>query len=383
MPGRRLVLFGAGMTGRGQVAQLAFEDGWDLTLVDRDASLIRLLREAGRYTVRLLSERPREVVVTGYRAWHVSESAAITQAVCEADLVVTSVLEPNLPQVAATLAPALTTRLRIRPQRPLNVVAAENMVGSSTALHGYLRRHMAGDVFGLLAGSVAFPDSMIARVVPVAADPLLILAEEYSEWTADRRAVVGAPPELRGLEWVDNQPARLQRKLFIHNTGHAICGYLGWLAGYHYVHQAAGDPQIMARLSAAIAEAGEAVSREHGFAREEVRGYEDNLKKRLVIATLPDDLRRVIRQPIRKLGREERLVGPLLLCHKHGVPGEALCYGVAAALRARVPGDEEFERLAAAIQKHGPLGALRELVGYEPPAAFATAIREAYEELGR
>ena len=53
---------------------------------------------------------------------------------------------------------------------------------------------------------------------------------------------------------------------------------------------------------------------------EDVRAYEENLMGRLVISALPDDIRRVIRQPIRKLGQEERFVGPLALCEQHGLP---------------------------------------------------------------
>ena len=108
MPDRRLVLFGAGMTGRGQVAQLAFEDGWSLTFVDSDAALVDLLRRAGSYTAHLLGEQgARDVEIGGYQALHTSETEAIAQAVTAADLIVTSVLEPNLAAVASTLAPAL------------------------------------------------------------------------------------------------------------------------------------------------------------------------------------------------------------------------------------------------------------------------------------
>jgi mannitol-1-phosphate 5-dehydrogenase len=383
MPGKRLVLIGAGMTGRGQVAQLAYEDGWELTLVDKDARLVETLRDAGQYTVRLLSDQTRDLVIGRYHALHTSEAAGLADAVSAADLVVTSVLEPNLPDAGATLAAALLPRLNSPASEPLNVIAAENMNSSSTVLAGHVRANLPAELRERLDRLVGFPNSMIARVVPVATDPLFITAEEFSEWTADRLAAMGEPPALRGLDWVANQTARLQRKLYIHNTGHAVCGYLGWLAGYRYVHEAAQDPAIMAALSRAIAESGEAVSREHGFERESVRAYEDNLKGRLVISALPDDIRRVIRQPIRKLGKEERLVGPLMLCERYGLPTEGLCHGVAAVLRSRMPGDDQFERMAEAVDRMGPIEALRELVDYQPSPAVRSAIERSFEALAR
>lgn len=369
------------MTGRGQVAQLAHEDGWRLTLVDCDAKLVGLLRRAGSYTVRLLSQRAREVRIGGYQALHTEEASEIAEAVRSADLVVTSVLEPNLPAVGRVVAGALVGRLREGDGRPLNVVAAENMNNSSTVLRGHVAAHIPPDCRTAFERAIGFPNSMIARVVPVAKDPLLIVAEEYSEWTADRTVVVGEPPRLTGLEWVTNQTARLQRKLYVHNTGHAVCGYLGRLKGHRYVHEAAQDPEIMERLSAAIAESGEAVSREHGFAREETRAYEDNLKQRLVIADLPDDIRRVIRQPIRKLGKEERLVGPLILCEKFALPCAGLCHGVAAVLASRMREDEQFVRMGEAVERLGPIGALEALVGWRPGERAAGQIARAYAQL--
>lgn len=381
MAGRRLVLIGAGMTGRGQVAQLAHEDGWSLTLVDRDEALIDALRRAGAYTVRLLGEPTREVRISGYQVLHVDETEALAAAVTRADLVVTSVLEPNLPAVGETLSRALGPRLAERTPRPLNVVAAENMSDSSTVLAGHVRRHLDAADRSTLDARVGFPNSMIARVVPVAGDPLFILTEGFSEWTADRLAAVGPPPVLAGLEWVENQAARLQRKLFIHNAGHAVCGYLGWLRGHRLIDRAARDPEVMAAIVQATGEAGEAISREHGFDRQVIRAYEDNLCSRLVVDALPDDIRRVIRQPLRKLGRNERLLGPLRLCERHGLPSAGLCRGIAAVLACRLPGDEQFEQMAATVKAVGPIAALTELVGYRPSPAAAAAIEQAWAAL--
>ena len=388
MAAKRLVLMGAGMTGRGQVAQLAYEAGWDLTLVDRSAALVERLRAAGQYSVRLLSaSSERLVVVKGFQALHTTDASALAEAVGQADLVVTSVIENNLPEAGVTLAAALSARLRTGVEQPLNLIAAENMEHSSADLQKYIRAHLDPALLPVFQERAGFPNSMISRVVPVADDPLAITTEEYSEWTADRSACLGAPPDLAGLEWVANQSARLERKLFIHNTGHVICGYLGWIKGYRYIHETAQDPEVMAHIQGAIHESGAAVSAEHHFPREQVQAYEDHLLGRLVIAALPDDLRRVIRHPLRKLGREERLVGPLRLCEKHHLPAPELCYGIAAVLAGcNIPYayqeyDDQSERVRAALQHLGPVETLRDLTGFQASPEAARFIRESYEQL--
>mgnify|MGYP000906780523 CR=1 FL=1 len=188
----------------------------------------------------------------------------------------------------------------------------------------------------------------------------------------------GTAPLLNGLEWITNQTARLQRKLYIHNTGHAVCGYLGWLKGYTYIHEAAQDATIMTHISQAIHESGTAISMEHGFTAMDVQAYEDNLKERLVISALPDNIRRVIRQPIRKLGKEERFLGPLMLCEKFNLPRAGLCFGIAAALNCRMPGELQFEQMAESVDRWGPIGALAELVDFQPEEKTAHEILQAF-----
>jgi len=381
MSDRHLVLFGAGMTGRGQIAQFAFEDGWQLTLVDSNAELVQLLTEAGQYTVRLLGPHStREITIAGFQVLHTSQAKEIAAAVCSADLVATSVLPTNIPSVAETLAVALTERLERNIDSPLNVIAAENMARSSTTLRQCILPYIPVGLHDKFERTFGFPDCMIARVVPVAQDPLLIMAEDYSEWTADVTAVRGEPPVLPGLEWVGNQAARLQRKLYIANTGHATCAYWGWLAGYRYIHQAAQDEQIMKRIKATIAESAQALTCEHDFNTEELTAYQASLTDRLPAEALPDEIRRVIREPVRKLGRSERLLGPLQLCLKHGLPTTNLCRSVAAVLACRVPGDPEFDHMQSYVETRGPVTALQELVGYQLPDEIAEQIEKAYQE---
>jgi len=359
----RLVIFGAGMTGRGQVGQLAYEAGWRLTFVDRDAELVECLRQAGQYVVRLVSAHPREVVVSGYRILHVSQGQELASELAEADLVVTAVLPTNLPGLAPMLAEAMRRAVAAGRKQPLNIVAAENMNDSSQALWRGVQAYLTPEETERFAVQFGFPDSMIARVVPVAEDSLYILAEDYNEWTADAQACIGEPAELPGLEWVPNQKARLQRKLYIHNTGHATCAYLGALKGYEFVHEAAREPRILEWTRQAICESGAAVAAEHGFADEDIKDYEENLLARLPGDLLPDALVRVVRQPLRKLGPDERLLGPVRLCEEYGLPCEGLCRAIAAVLLLDLPGDRQCSQIKELVEQLGPRAAVEQIIG--------------------
>lgn len=62
---RKIVLFGAGATGRGHVGLLCWQGGFELVLVDKKLELVELLRRAGRYTVRLWRNRAPQTWLFG------------------------------------------------------------------------------------------------------------------------------------------------------------------------------------------------------------------------------------------------------------------------------------------------------------------------------
>jgi mannitol-1-phosphate 5-dehydrogenase len=184
--------------------------------------------------------------------------------------------------------------------------------------------------------------------------PLELLGEEYSEWTADRTALRGPEvPAVRTLELVDDQARFLQRKLYIHNTGHATIGYLGFLKGYTYIHEAGQDPEIMEVCRKAIEESGWAIEKEYGFSAEVIAKYRAALTDKCTSSELPDEILRVVREPLRKLGPEERFFGPIGLMLKHGRQPEYILYGVCAALLAKIPQDAQSEEIASLLDSYG------------------------------
>ena len=370
-----VLIIGAGATGRGHVAQLAVESGYAVTLLDKDASLCARLRASESYSVRLVSGHTRTVTIRDFRILHTSEKEDIFSAFRDSTLVFTSVCPGNLRDAAAAMREPFARWLKAAGPRDFkNVLCCENMNHSSTSFRDHLLEDFPGELREKLDRQVGFADTMVARVVARPADPLSLLGEEYSEWTADRRAFRGPDlPEIRTLELVEDQTRFLQRKLYIHNTGHATIGYLGFLKGYTFIHEAAQDPRIMAICEKAIEESGWAIEKEYGFPAEVIRAYRAALTEKCVSPELPDEILRVVREPVRKLGREERFFGPIGLLLAHGRMPESLLYGVCGALLAHIPGDEQSARIRALIRQKG-VSCLDELTGMTVPAAVRARI---------
>jgi mannitol-1-phosphate 5-dehydrogenase len=381
---KQVVIFGAGATGRGHIGQLAASSGYHLTFVDKDETLVRELAAAGQYTVRLISSSIRDAVVGGYAVHSAQDEAAIADSVASTNLVLTAVLAENLPDVARSLARAITRRAERGIASTLNVVACENMIGGSSCLQRNVLPALDARYHAYLSQYVGFPNAMISRVVPAPTGSRLLLeAEDYNEWPVDRGAFLGEDPGIAGLELVNNLPALLERKLFMHNTGHAVCGYLAYLKGYAVMCDAILDPWIRQTVYGAMTESGLALVQKHGFTRTNVDTYRDDFIPRVAGRLISDPVSRVIRSPRRKIGRNERLIGPACMALDYGLEPRNLALGIAALLRYDAPEDAEAMDLCAALAQQGVAHVLETYAGLDLQryGRLLTLVQEAQEEL--
>jgi mannitol-1-phosphate 5-dehydrogenase len=371
-----VILFGAGATGRGHVGLHVWLAGCHVTFVDKNRALVDALASAGAYTARLYADGCREIVVSDFDVFYYEERDAIADAISRADLVLTAVFDQNLSDVAQTVARAVTASRLAGRTLPLNFIACENMMGSSSVLARHVYALLDDADRGYCDAYFGFPDCMISRVVPrPRADSLDIIAEDYSEWTANVAEFRGPKPEwLYNLELVDNQDARLERKLFIHNGGHAICGYNGFHRGHRYIHEAVADPVVGQAVLGALDELGEVVRRKHGFSAESIEKYKQDLVRRGAVPEMQDEILRVVRDPIRKLSPRERLVAPALLAVEYGLPRTWIVRGIVAALRYHHPADAQSVRLHDLLAERGLRPVLAEVCELPEDSPLAAEI---------
>ena len=254
----KIVVFGAGATGRGHIGLLAWQAGYKIIFVDKDAELVSTLQKAGKYTVSLCGEKNRNIMVTDFKVHHSEDRKEIAQQIVTASLVLTAVFDQNLADIAQTLALAVELCRKAGRKKTLNCIACENMQDSSSTLGNHVRALLSADNIKYLDSWIGFPDCMISRVVPrPEPDPLYLVAEDYNEWTARAEDFKGdKPAALTDLELVPDQSARLERKFFIHNGGHAICGYVGFHRKHRYIHEAVADKVVAEHVLGALDEIG-------------------------------------------------------------------------------------------------------------------------------
>jgi mannitol-1-phosphate 5-dehydrogenase len=206
-----------------------------------------------------------------------------------------------------------------------------------------------------LLDCVGFPNCMLSRAAIASGNghSLEVLTEEYDEWTVDKFECRGAALSFPGLEIVNNQLGRFERKLFIYDGGHTICGFLGRLHGCRYIHEAAALPEIRETVLGAMNESARVLQRRHRFDLKDLERYVAQSESRLHAAELQDEVSRAIRAPLRKLSRGDRLVGPADGLVSMGLDPVHLARGIAAGFCAPIKDDPQGVQIADHIKRIG------------------------------
>ena len=375
----KLVQFGAGNIGRSFIGQVFSQSRWDLVFVDVDEKLVSLLNEKKRYTLAIKREgREDELRSIGpVRAVDGRDAAAVSEELADADIAATSVGKNALIKVLPVIARGLETRRRRYGERPLDIIIAENAREAPELFRNVLSAELGGEYpLDRLAGIV---ETSIGKMVPImrkedlVSDPLLLFAEEYETLIVDRRGFKGPIPDVKALCPVEPIEAYVDRKLFIHNLGHAAAAYQGYRALASGDSRTATIPQTLilpgveARVRQAMNQSAAALLAEYRgvFGKQDLSDHIEDLIRRFKNTALADTVHRVGRDLPRKLSRDDRLTGAMILCVKHGLPFDAIAEVYRAALDfacpdengALFPADAEF-RKKYALDKKAAAGAL-------------------------
>ena len=375
--------FGGGNIGRGFIGKILAEAGYEVVFADINMTVIDRLNQDHGYTVHVVGEGvDQHETVKNVRGINSGDEAAVTAEISDATLVTTAVGPPVLEILAPLLARSLAARYRAG-GAPLNIIACENMVRGSSFLKEKVLT-AAGDDAALIDANTGFVDCAVDRIVPPVrggdADPLAVTVEVFSEWIVDSTQFKGAVPAIAGMIATDKLMAFIERKLFTLNTGHTALAYFGQLAGKKTVGEAMQDDAVRQAAEAVMKESGAVLIRRYAFDPAAHRAYIDKILKRFANPYLHDDIDRVARQPLRKLGAQERFIKPLNGMLEYDLPHNATVRAIAATLHYHNPDDPQAVEMQYYRQAHGIAATLVKYSDFDNTAVVAK-IEAAYQAL--
>ena len=385
------VQFGAGNIGRGFMGQFFFESGYKTIFVEAREELVELLNKKRCYPLRILDAYRKKsflLKIENIEAVSSDDTGRIADIISTADVISTAVGVKNLATIAPAIAEGIKQRYLNNPV-PVDVYLCENILNASALLRSYVLESLDETVLKWANDNVGFVGTAVARMVPQAGDrfgtddPLLVVADSYHKLAYDEKAVRSKVPGIDGIYPVRNFKAEVERKLFVYNLGHAALAYLGYLKGYTYVHETINDSECFPIFDKALDETSRALLKIYP-ADLDPAGHEEvrrDIRIRYGNPMLMDTIQRVGRDPIRKLGPEDRLVGSAKLCLEQKIFPENIAYICAAALCYDHSEDREAVRLQKIIKNDGVKSALEQVSKLDPQSRFSRKIIQFYNML--
>ena len=387
---KEVVIIGAGKIGRGYMAQIFFENGYKIVFVDILPELIAALNSSGSYNIHEVDTGVHDIYpIDGVQALAAEDSELVSEALSRVSIAVTSVGAGNLPAVAKNIAAAIRYRKQHQVNTTLNILVAENLMNGAQKFTDMIHQYLDSEEIAYMTAFIGIVGTVIGRTVPPPPPAYSnrsiadVIVEPHREFYLNQNDVLGELPVLSDVHVTDQYDAVVARKLYVHNCGHAVMGFLGHYFGHQYSHQAMADARVAEVVWQVMQETAKAVEHEFGFAQAEMEEYNTDLYQRYQNMELGDTLVRIGKDPIRKLQPDDRLIGAARLVENTGGEPSGLSMGIAAALLFHSVEDPVSITLQDRIVTDGIESILETIAKIDRDESLGKAVLTAYHHLRR
>ncbi len=376
---KKLVLFGAGKIGRSFIGQLFSRNGYSVVFVDVFKPVVDALNERRSYDVIIKDKTDQIIEIKNVRAVLASETDKVIDEIASASICAVSTGQQGLPFVFPVLAKGLLMRQNSN-CTPLDIIIAENLRNASNYFETELTK-LLPESFSINE-QVGLVETSIGKMVPIMPkketeeDILLVYAEPYNTLIVDKKAFKNPIPTIEGLAPKENMKAWVDRKLFIHNLGHAATAYLGYNYnnGFVYLHEALAIPEIFEEVRQTMLQSAWllVVKYNHEFTMDSLSIHISDLLYRFQNKALGDTIFRVGCNLPRKLSANDRLAGAINLAIELNLPYDKILHVLKTACLFRatdengsmLPEDIEFVSL---FETGGMPAILTQICGFSEP----------------
>lgn len=376
--------FGAGNIGRGFIGELLNKSGYHITFVDINKEVVNDLKHRDTYTIKILDENIEEIELNNFDALNIAEEKEeLYKAIGEVELVTTSIGPNVLPIIAKDIAEGLKLKVANNNTKLLDIIACENMIAGSDFLKQEIYKQLTAEEQKFVAACVGFPNSAVDRIVPAQKheDVLLVEVEKFCEWVIEEDKIkVEKNKNIENVYYVKDLNPFIERKLFTVNTGHAALSYIANYLGIELVSDGAKHTEVRKDFIAVLEETSALLEKKWGFSKEEMTAYRNKTIKRFENPRIVDNVSRICRTPIRKLGYNERFIKPIRETEELGLSNSALLKACSYILTFKSIEDEQSLKLAELIVEKGVVETLREVTELTDEVLL-DKIKDSYEKL--
>ncbi len=336
---KKIVIFGAGKIGRSFIGQLFGNSGYKIVFVDVDQKIISLMNNRSSYRVIIKGDREEEITVRNVSAISALDAEAVSEVISTAGIAAVSVGKNALEKVIPVVAGGIRKRYNENPDKPLNIILAENMRSAAEFTGDLLRGNLPpGFPVGSYVGLIETSIGKMVPIMPLAEiekDPLMVFAEPYNTLILDGKGFKSVIPDVKGLAPKSNIKAWVDRKAFIHNLGHATAAYYGYFNHPEkvYMYEILEDENVYRFTRDVMLQSAGILLKVYpdDYTEKDLTGHIDDLLYRFRNKALQDTIFRVGEDLPRKLGSDDRFMGAIHLAESCNMPCDliikAMSYG--------------------------------------------------------
>jgi mannitol-1-phosphate 5-dehydrogenase len=385
---KELLVIGAGNIGRGVIGGLFFESGYHLYIYDIMAERMEKLKEQGSYLVeRIGADQKRRIVVDDFEVLDCSTTEDLIEHMKTVDLIACCVYEGAFSSICENLKEAIEYRAK-NDAEPLNILLCVNALGApdyfETKLTKLLKdNEQAGKylkektgICQVMVGMAAMPssDELMAE------DAFAVTTKLDGHIGIDEEPFKGKLPDVKQTGGVAKGKAQIYRKVYTGNMKHCMLAFLGNAKGYEFIRDTYDDPWIEECAFGAFYEADAAIQKEYEFDEKDHQEWIDFIVKAPKNRNLKDAFTRVAANPKTKLSRDNRFVGPAILCMKHHILPYYLSKGIAYGFLYRNEADADSVEITDFVKEHGIEKALEVYCGLKEEWELKQLITAQYKE---
>ena len=390
---REVMIIGAGKIGRGYLADNFDDQGFHLVFVNGRPDTIDALNKAGKYTI--FTTENGEVsrkVVSGFEAYSSKRDFdKVVERLSQIDLACVALYPNAYESVADVIAGATKKRMADGVEEPLNICMFVNFVFTGRLMKEKVAQRLNDAEKEYFKTHIGIIDSLTKRngsqptEEMLAEDPLCISTGPGKILAVGDEFVGEKPTDITNMQFVDKAEGRLVLKVWCGNVQHCTQANIGQFKGYDYIYEACADPYIQKICGGIAKEACAVVQKMYDFSDEDMAPSLNRNYAETIANKIPDFVTRVAADPLRKLSRNERYIGPACECFKMGIVPYYLARGAAYELIFHNEKDASAVKMHQMIDELGVEEALWQISGLNKDIPHENALHQLiikqYEEI--
>lgn len=378
---KEVLIIGGGKIGRGFIAQLFYRSGYKIWVLDASKEMVDLLNREKKYRIDLAAEKDdltEYISIEG--AFTVEDKQEVAEVIQRIDIMVSSVGAANIEKVACYIKDILIDTGR---KKVLNWIICENANNPAKKIKETLLKDSTSEFTNFVQSKLGLVETQVLRTGMTAKEEVIIkepLALRMQDWWTlplDKDAFVGPVPAVEGFVPKTNFSNELLRKIYTFNGTNGPIAYVGWANGYKILHESAlAYKDFFKEIQE---ESAFGLINEFGLDEKEQREFMALAMKKYTDPALNDQIERNANDSKRKLGREDRLVGPALLCLKHGKKPYAYATAIAAAYDYNGSADLGTQEVQQTVSQSGIEAAVKKYSNIDESSPLYDLIIDAYK----